>query len=178
MCIWRKLFIFNISAMKLFIFNILAIRLLIVIVKEIKLFIFAIFLKSNSPHVHQCSWKWIFWFGLCWKKNDRILSATKINNLNLVSVREKNHSEKIFTSPSLSTPTPEIKSHKQKKNPLFSKFLLNSLLSGSSSCVKLSIFNILAISNVLFSLSLIRRQAINESDLSVSVPSYISGLTG
>ena len=59
--------------------------------------------------VHQCSWKWMFWFGLCWKKNDRILSVTKIINLNLVSVREKNHSEKIFYPPPSPPQPPKIK---------------------------------------------------------------------
>jgi len=51
------------------------------------------------------------------------------------------------------------KSYKQKKsnkNPPFWKFLLNSLLSGSSSCVKLFIFNILAMKLFIFNILAIR----------------------
>jgi hypothetical protein len=45
-----------------------------------------------------------------------------------------------------------LKSYKEKKNPPFSKFLLNSLLSGSSSGVKLFIFNISAMNLFLFNI--------------------------
>jgi hypothetical protein len=41
----------------------------------------------------------------------------------------------------------------RKKNPPFSKFLLNSLLSGSSSGVKLFIFNISAMKLFIFNIS-------------------------
>ena len=49
-----------------------------------------------------------------------------------------------------------LKSYKEKKNPPFSKFLLNSLLSGSSSGVKLFIFNISAMKLFLFNILAIR----------------------